>query len=386
MLKRFAVLILMFLLILCSCKENISKTQQEKESKEGYHVGVWISYFEVNEMLKNGYKDDFLKVIENCKQSKISDIFLHTIAFCDPIYKSSYHPQNEYAKSLNFDPLDYSATICKQNNIRLHAWINPYRVSTATSDVNELNKESVAYLWTHDENTQNDKNVSLSNGIYLNPAESDTRCLVINCVREICENYEIAGIHFDDYFYPTTEENFDKGSYEEYKLQNENPLSLAEFRRANVNGLISGAYTAIKFIDKDLLFSVSPAASIDKNYNSFYADVALWAREGCVDMLIPQLYFGFNYEDQNFRFENLIANWKNITEGTNTKLVIGLASYKIGSDKERDKDFLDADTIPKQVALCVENKDIAGHSFYSYSSFMSDNPLNKTAREKSIIK
>ena len=41
------------------------------------------------------------------------------------------------------------------------------------------------------------------------------RNYVADGVREIAENYNIDGIHIDDYFYPTQEESFDTAAFKE---------------------------------------------------------------------------------------------------------------------------------------------------------------------------
>lgn len=384
--KRTASILICFILFLCSCsKAPIPDNDTDRILTESYEniCGVWISYNEVNGMLANGFKSDFDKAIANCKELNITDVFLHTVPFCNTLYKSEIYPQNEKAQNLGFDALEYAVKKCHDNKMRIHAWINPYRVSTASNDVDSLPKQSVAYIWTHDESPDNDKNVCVCDGIYLNPAESETRAVIINVVREIALNYPIDGIHFDDYFYPTKDDTFDKASYKSYTEESEVPLCLADFRRSCVNGLISGVYTAVKFIDKDIIFSVSPAASIKRNYDDYYADVESWCKSGCVDMIIPQLYFGFNYPLEEFRFENLLNVWKNALKDTETKLVIGLAPYKIGTDSENDKqDFADVDTIPREVEICKNDKAVSGYSFFSYNSLFSDNELNTKVREK----
>ena len=382
--KRAAGIIICLILFICSCSKVPIPDSGEIIPDENREVrGVWIPYSEVDRMLADGFKADFDKVTENCKELDITDVFLHTVPFCNTLYKSEIYPQNEKAQNIGFDALEYAIKKCHDNGMRIHAWINPYRVSTVSNDVDSLPKNSAAYIWTHDESPDNDKNVCVCDGIYLNPAESEVRAVIINVVREIALNYPIDGIHFDDYFYPTQDESFDRASYKSYTEGSEVPLCLADFRRSCVNGLISGVYTAVKFIDKDIIFSVSPAASLKRNYEDYYADVACWCKSGCVDMIIPQLYFGFNYPLPEFRFENLIKVWKNALKNTETKLVIGLATYKIGTDSENDKqDFADVDTIPKEVQICKNDENISGYSFYSCSSLFSENELNMAVRKK----
>ena len=66
-------------------------------------------------------------------------------------------------------------------------------------------------------------------------------------------DYAVDGIHFDDYFYPTSDASYDQGSYDAYVAQlgeGSKPLSLADWRTTNINTLISGVYSAIKAINR----------------------------------------------------------------------------------------------------------------------------------------
>ena len=97
-------------------------------------------------------------------------------------------------------------------------------------------------------------------------------------------------MRFDDYFYPTTDAAFDKASYEKYCADAKNPIALDDWRRANVNTLLAGCRAAIKSIGGERVdFSISPAASIEKNYSgSTAADVKLSAEKtSIVDAIIP---------------------------------------------------------------------------------------------------
>ena len=99
-----------------------------------------------------------------------------------------------------------------------------------------------------------------SNGKYLNPAYPNVRELIINGVKEVVEKYPVDGVQFDDYFYPdivnvingeffvTINAEVDKIAYGNYcnLPGNNQPLSLEEWRFANINALISGVYSAIK--------------------------------------------------------------------------------------------------------------------------------------------
>lgn len=388
--KRVLICICLALCLLAGCVPKSGGSGEEKGESGGYQgsasAGVWLSYSEINAMLgsENGFKTEFARVIENCKTLKIGEIYVHVRAFCDSLFKSDYFPLVSGAKTVDYDIFEYIINACHSEGIKVHAWINPYRVMTSSENPEDLDKDSPAYKWLFDGNPDNDKNVSVSGGIYLNPAEREVRELVINGIRELLSRYDADGIHFDDYFYPTTEQEFDSASYEEYKAAAENPLSLDDWRRSNVNALISGCYSAVKYYGEDILFTVSPAASIEKNYNEYYADISAWLENGCVDCIIPQLYFGFSYPDPEFRFDALLKKWSElVSENGGTELKIGLAPYKIGTDSEADREEWNGSTdiLARQAQMCLENENVSGYVLFSYSSLFSEDDLNLKQRE-----
>lgn len=384
MIKRILLSVILIITLVCGCTPT-DKTPTKDTQVIGDGIkGVWISFSELDAMLTcEDFKLQFESAAEKMQKAGISDAYIHTRAFADAIYKSELFPIRATADK-DYDVLEYMIDVCHQKNIRFHAWINPYRIKTSDSDITTLSPFGTVYGWLKDQDTENDNNVLVSNGLYLNPASSEVRKLIIDGVREVISNYKVDGIHFDDYFYPTTDATFDSASYELYKSGTQNPMSLEDFRRANVNSLISGCYTAIKFYDKDIEFSISPTASITKNYNEYFADVKAWAENSCVDRIIPQLYFGFEYPDQNFQFETLLKDWKNLLEGYDTRLTIGLAAYKVGTAQEPDcyEWQENTDILKRQVKLIDEDKTLSGYVFFSYSYlFSEDEQISKSTKD-----
>jgi len=154
-----------------------------------------------------------------------------------------------------------------------------------------------------------------------------------------------------------------------------------------VSLLISECYNTVhKYEDKT--FGISPTAAIredktDKNFSEYFADIYTWmSTTGYIDYIAPQLYFGFEYPEEDFRFSNLLEAWKNAERLENVKLYIGLAAYKIGlQDGDSNEWQTHSDIISRQIdALRKTNAD--GYMIYSYSGLFSKDVSNKKELKK----
>lgn len=388
--KRVIIIAFAICLILSGCgitDNNYNETEKnngDADKSTQKMVGMWVTYSELKSMCsgETDFETCYATAIEKAKEFGINAVFVHVRAFADSVYPSKFFPQNDYSAKQGYDILHKMIEITHKNNMQFHAWINPYRVSTASADINTLADNNIAKIWRTDGDDSNDNNVLFTDsGIYFNPASTEVKKLIISGVREIVENYNVDGIHFDDYFYPTTDENFDKASYDEYKNTTESPFDLAQWRRDNVNGLILGVYTAVKSV-RDIPFGISPAADLDRCYNSLYADIEGWIGGKYIDYIMPQLYFGFEYPIEKFRFDHLMTSWQSIMQHSDITLYCGLGFYKTGTETKPDSEEWCAndDIIARQIRLLDEyNWD--GYVFFSYSSLFGENELNVRQRE-----
>lgn len=375
--KRIFIGLIIIVLFCTGCSVQKSSINEDKKLS----TGLWISYSEIDDMLcsADGFESQLEEAVEKCVEAKIENVYVHIRSHSEVLYKSEYFPMKNTATKYDGDVLEKIIECFHDENIKVHAWINPYRISASTEDwQNTLSEDSIVKKWLSDEDESNDKNVCIYNGIYLNPASVKVRRLIIDGIREVINNYSLDGIHFDDYFYPTTDEEFDIESYKQYCEKTENPLELDSFRRENINSLICSCYDAIKYENSDIVFSISPAASIERNFNEYYADVKHWIDSGYIDCIIPQLYFGFDYPDKNYRFDNLLNEWEKLISNNNVKLLIGLASYKIGTDVSPDNEEWAKydDIISRQVKCCKNSREVTGYVLFSYDSVFSTQPLN----------
>ncbi len=340
-------------------------------------VAAWIYYNEIENFVKNSNSEsEFTENIENAvdrlTQYAVNTIVLHVRAFDDAFYKSDIFPVSKYCAdsngNLKFDVLKCFVEVCREKGVKLWCWINPYRINKA-DDTSVIKKGYFQYDALNSENKQ--MLIHSANGVYYNPADGQVKHHIIDGIREILENYDVDGIHFDDYFYPRTDKDFDSSYYDKYKSDG-GILSLSDFRRENVNSLIYSVCALTRKYGK--VFSISPISNIEQNVNSYYANVKLWATsQSYVDYIIPQIYFGFENSVQPFA--ETLKKWIELT-GDSGKLLIGLAVYKSGTTDSYAKtgkdEWKSRDVISKEIDFICKNYKNVGFVYYSSSFLYND--------------
>lgn len=352
-----------------------SKATADTPESDEEMRGVWVSYMELsmeNESSKTqkAFEDKFTEIAQKCRESGFNTLIVQVRPFCDALYKSSYFPWSHIltgtqGENPQYDALQIMCDICKENNLKIHAWINPYRVSSnetpkKLSDNNPYIKNSEISIKT-------------DNGIFLDPSNETAQQLICDGVKEITENYDVDGIQFDDYFYPTKDESFDKKQYEAYieKYGKENTMSLDNWRMQNVNTLICKVYRTIKSVDSSVEFGISPQGNIGNN-DGLYADVKSWCTcKGFADYICPQIYFSL--ENPALTFEDCLDSWTSLDFDENVKLYVGLGGYKAGNGKYDEETWLLSDSIlADEYDILRNNKSVRGFMLYSYSCLEDD--------------
>ncbi|MBO7319414.1 MAG: family 10 glycosylhydrolase, partial [Clostridia bacterium] len=276
--------------------DDTTKAMNDEDS----FIFTWLTYSELQVKENTKKQQDYEKYIEslfeNMKKIFVTDCFVQVRPFADSVYPSKYYPLSVYAeKAEGFDVLESIITVAEKYDIDIHAWINPYRISYA-----QLSDGSV---WLED---YKNHIMTLSSGTYFIPSSLKAQSLILSGVSELMAKYNIKGIHIDDYFYPEDITDEDEKDYGRYKKDG-GKKEISAWRRENVNSLVSAIYSKVKSFGEDKVFSVSPAGNIDKNYNQLNADVYSWCKGGYCDIILPQIYFGF--DNQTLPFDSCLDRW-----------------------------------------------------------------------------
>ncbi len=345
-------------------------------------LGVWVPYLSLatEEHTREAFEENFRAIADSAADKGLNALFVHVRPFCDALYPSEYFPWShiltgEQGKDPGFDPLAFMVEYAHSRGLRFHAWLNPLRVKTPETPASlspdnpyEALKADCPYYF-----------METDGSVWLDPAWPYVRTLIANGAAEIVERYDVDGVHFDDYFYPEGGEELDGEAYELYAQGLETPLSLLEWRKANISAMVQEVYQRVKAAKPDVEFGISPQGNL-ANDESMGADVKAWcAVPGYVDYLCPQLYYSF--ENEALGYGEALSQWTELERHEGVKLYIGLALYKAGSDADNGTWRLSDDTISRQIQSARE---AACAGVVLYSAGYLDAPQTKREVENAM--
>ncbi|MCL1982892.1 MAG: family 10 glycosylhydrolase, partial [Clostridiales bacterium] len=350
--------------------------------------GVWVpTVLNINYPLERTADAEMLQkyaldIIEQAYDMGFNAIVLQVRPTADSFYKSGIFPWSKYltgtqgqAPSQGFDPLAFFIEEAHKRGIQLHAWINPYRITNEKDDTGSLSANHPARQ--HPEWT-----VAYSDGkLYWNPGIPEVQQLIADGVREIIDNYDVDGIHIDDYFYPGKDFD-DSAAFSQY---GSSYASVAEFRYANTEKTVKTLHDIVRSSGKGIVFGVSPMGiwankftnplgsetSGGEAYTQRYADTRGWVKRGIVDYIAPQIYWNIGFEIADYAI--LLDWWADVVSGTDVKLYIGQAAYRTTSSQSNNP--WDVGEIKSQVELNRKTPGVGGYIMYSFGSFAENQNL-----------
>ena len=335
---------------------------------------------------EESYKNEIIAMLDRLEELNFNVMFFQTRPMNDAFYDSDYAPWSRYIMGAEgvdpgWDIFQFILDEAHHRGIEVHAWLNPYRVSTGTAD-----KQTQLDL-LHDQNfaKQNpDLVIQDSQGkLILNPGEARVRAYIVNVVNELMSKYDVDGIHFDDYFYSYSgmSDLQDAETYNRTKLTGE---SLDDWRRRNVDTLIENLHIIIgnwnRNQDTTVEFGISPfgiwSSGGDygsntspyalQSYSDQYADTRKWVMEGWLDYIMPQLYWEFDHSAAPFA--DLVDWWAELTATHGVDLIIGHGFYRYAENT-----WDNPNEITEQLRYISQYDSIVGSSFFSYKTLNSFN-------------
>ena len=360
--KKIVAFILFLIVILFFISEDLSNKKEIEERS------IFISYIELSKYIRDDVslsKNNINMMINNIEELGFNSVILQVRSFGDAIYPSKIYSNSLYVSN-SFDVLDYFLDICNSRGFKLYAWINPYRIR---NDLNRDNISSDNIIY----NLLDTRHIVYTSGIYFNPSSELVVNLVVEGINEIINNYDVTGILFDDYFYPSTD--CDLEEYNSLDLD----ISYEEYKLGRVNELIKRVYDVCH--KKGVLFGVSPDGNIENNYSKHSADVKTWlSNSGYVDFIMPQIYYGFFNGSRPFY--NTLKEWSSLITNDSISMSVALAFYKNGVIDEwassgKTEWIENNNIIMKEIIVSRNINNYMGFSLFRYDYLFSDDKINQ---------
>ncbi len=282
--------------------------------------GAWMHTVHQSQF---GHSTDSVKAymiseLDKLKAAGVNAVIFQVRPSADAFYPSELEPWSRFltkygaAPKPYWDPLQFMIDQAHARGMELHAWLNPYRVTTSKNEV--LPTKHIYYQ-------HKDWFVRYDDKLYFDPGLPQSREFITKVVADIITRYDVDGIHFDDYFYPYPVDGKDFPDDKSYARYGRG-MDRGDWRRKNVDQLIQGLHRLISSKKPWVVFGISPfgiwrnkASDVRgsdtnglQNYDALYADVLLWAEKGWIDYLLPQLYWELEHPRASYL---VLVQWWN---------------------------------------------------------------------------
>jgi uncharacterized lipoprotein YddW (UPF0748 family) len=282
-----------------------------REFRAAWITAVWNKDFPSRSGLPSAQqKAELIQILDQLQATQFNAVIFQVRPEGDALYRSSLEPWSHWLSGTQgqppapfYDPLEFAIAQCHQRGMELHAWFNPYRARTARSTVNvpphlAATNPELVYTW--------------GNQLWMDPGAKRVQDRTYAVIMDVVNRYDLDGVHLDDYFYPypIAGQTFPDGAtYTAYRNQG-GQLSLADWRRDNVNQMVQRLRAGIRATKPHVKFGISPfgiyrpgqppsVRGLDA-YDQLYADALKWLQLGWVDYLSPQLYWRIDAPAQSY--------------------------------------------------------------------------------------
>lgn len=351
--------------------------------------GVWLSThlgldWPVRTQTPAQQRSALIGILDHNKATGMNAAFFQVRSQSDALYPSTIEPWSYYltsnqatAPSPAWDPLQFALDESRKRGLEFHAWINPYRAVATLANAGN----TAMYGPAHVSRTHPEWLLTVGTVQILNPGLPEVRDHVHAVVMDIVQRYDVDGIHFDDYFYPSGTAGDDAAYNADPRGFPATAAGRADWRRDNVNLLIARVGESIRQLKPWVKFGISPSgiyrsstdpaigsptsASASQHYLHMFADSRKWLQSGWVDYLAPQVYWYIGQTGSDYKL--LVPWWNENAFGRH--MYVGLADYKMNT-----AGWTSPTQIADQIALNRGSSHIAGQVHFRHA-FLAANPL-----------
>ncbi len=354
---------------------EVVEVSHEREFRGAWVATAWGINFPSNTSSMTAQQDQLRDILDGVEEFGMNAVVFQVRPESDAFYESELEPWSRFltgaqGEDPGYDPLAFLIEEAHERNIEVHAWLNPYRA---------LVNRHIEAVWPH---------VSLrypeyaypwgDNLLWMDPGAVEVRDHIVDVVTDIVRGYNVDGIHFDDYFYPwpISGHVFPDGPlYNEY-VNSGGEMSLADWRRDNVNEMVRLVGEAVAAEKPHVRFGVGPfgiyktgeppGITGTSQYDVLFSDPKKWIQERWVDYVAPQLYWPTTSSGQPYG--TLLPWWAGLSSDGHY-IFAGNALYRLG-----DSSAWTVNEFRLQVEIGRDYRHMhsMGNIFYHVANILSD--------------
>ncbi len=364
------------------------------ERLEGENKRQWEKRIERQ---RDSQKVALVDLIGKIKSTGCNAVMIQMVCNTESYYDSKILPWDfnltgTQGNDPGYDPLKLAVEAAHNLGMEIHAWLNPMRIGS-------IDNERVADhpCKVHPEFVQ-----TYNKTLYWDPSNPEVVDYLYRLVTEIVTNYDVDGIHIDDYFYPdglrgNAADTMWKDGHNYAKYLERHKAEVAEkmeawksvmgetltaedsliickdttaltldlWREANVNKVVKAMYSATHNGNPNAVFGVSPGGRL-VNTQRLYADPQYWISDGTIDYLVPQIYWQHGHKVADYKL--VLDSWKDIMK--DVPMFVGMAAYRY-----KQKGFDTMDEYMRQMEEAREADYVLGNIWFTTHSLFKDDFL-----------
>lgn len=342
--RRTTLFLITISVLTLSCKAQSGPHEDNIPPKREFRA-VWIATIanidwpSRKDLSPDRQRKEFTELLDFHAGVGMNAVFVQVRAAGDAFYAKGKEPWSEWLTGVQgkppvpfYDPMEFMVAESHRRGMEFHAWLN----------LNRIVHKSAGSVSPQNFSVSNPEWVLTYDGYKLfNFGLQEVRDFITGLTVNIAKNYDVDGIHFDDYFYPYAVAGQRLNDDHTFRQYGKGFANKADWRRHNIDLLIKQIHDALEEVNPRLKFGVSPVGvwrnrRDDVNgsettggltaYDHLYADGRKWIKEGWVDYIVPQIYFSTGFKKNPFK--NLVDWW---TELCNERhFYVGQAAYRAG--------------------------------------------------------
>jgi uncharacterized lipoprotein YddW (UPF0748 family) len=286
---------------------------------DGEFRAAWVTRFEWPTGDTEACKNKIKWLMTEIADANFNAVIFQVRGTGDVFYKSPIEP---WAKTFNgqdpgVDFLQFALDEARKNNLEFHAWLNVYPIWQGTINPPDSTPEHPFYKYCDPSQPNNwlcyDKsgqpmtaNAGADNYYFLSPGNPEVMDYIRRVMVDVASRYDVDGIHYDRVRYPGTQYSHDAVSKARFQGEgNPDGLSWNDWQRRQINDCLERIYAEVMSIKSDITITASVWGIYNKNeipgysrfssgYHDYFQDSLQYAEEGCIDALIPMIYWAMN--------------------------------------------------------------------------------------------